>query len=754
MMQLWENEFAKTVGLDGVWEFRLEKQTGSIRVPGTWEAQGYARRAEGPAIYSRTVFVPADWQGQQIQMQFDAVSYYAEVSVNGQAVGIHTGTWTAFAFDVTQAIRPGEENEITVVVTNIGERFPLRESLVGFLPDVAIMFGGIWQSARLVAFPGPALSEINIKADVSGRVSVQAGIHDFDGGEAVIRLLDFSGKEVAIWHGEATKRLAADIHVEQPLLWCPELPARYTVEITLEVDDKPAARACRMIGFRKLAHEDQQLLFNNESICLRGVLNWGWYPEILCPAPDEATIRDEFRRVRDLGYNMVKLCLYVPSPLYFEIADEEGMLLWLELPLWLPDVTPRLMEHTLVEYPRIMAQVQHHPSIVIYSLGCELEKNVDPGWIAELNSLTRERAHDVLFCDNSGSGEAYGYLGDLADFDDYHFYADIQYFEPLLNHFHRDWRRPRPLIFGEFCDMDDYRDPADLRAQYGGELPWWATEQNPIHPLNKLAYSQQIERMSQLNVGQIAPELVHLSRQQSLMIRKTVLERTRARDGMGGYVVTSIRETPLSTSSMFDNEGRAKYSAEEFRRFNADTVLLIGRGRARRWTRGGDRPAPTEPYSFAAGQPIALAAILAHAGKPLAGGRLSWQVTDGNGAILAEDTQIVEGPFAGGRPRSIGSILFTAPTVEQAVRLRLKMALEWADQGIANEWPLWVFPQVTEWPQGIALYDPAGGVGSAGRSATGGAAGVPDHAHYHHTDHQHQFSTPRRQIDSLLNSSC
>ncbi len=183
-MQFWENDLANTVALDGLWQFRLGDQSGPIQVPGTWEAQGYARRVEGPAYYSRTVFVPADWQGQRVQIQFDAVSYYAEVSVNGQPAGSHSGAWTAFALDVTEAIRPGAENAITVAVTNIGERFPLRESLVGFLPDVALMFGGIWQPARLVAFPGPALSEIHVKADVSGRISVLAGTHDLRRGRS------------------------------------------------------------------------------------------------------------------------------------------------------------------------------------------------------------------------------------------------------------------------------------------------------------------------------------------------------------------------------------------------------------------------------------------------------------------------------------------------------------------------------------------------------------------------------------------
>ena len=57
----------------------------------------------------------------------------------------------------------------------------------------------------------------------------------------------------------------------------------------------------RRFGFRELSAAGDQLLFNGEPVFLRGALNWGWYPDILCPAPDEATIRDEFRRIRELA---------------------------------------------------------------------------------------------------------------------------------------------------------------------------------------------------------------------------------------------------------------------------------------------------------------------------------------------------------------------------------------------------------------------------------------------------------------------
>lgn len=726
------NDLAEALSLDGTWDFALRGQSGQIRIPGCWEAQGFDRRAEGPATIQRPVYVPSEWRGRRIQLQFDAVSYYAEVQVNGVEVGTHTGSWTPFALDVTDAIRPGAENVIALTVFKPGQRFPLRESLAGFLPDVALMFGGIWQSARLVAFSGPALASLSIRSMAgSGLVSVAAKVHQGESCSAIIEVCRPDGHIAAVQRLSpgGQREIAATLHVPEPERWRPDHPALYTLEIRLEDEDGVAARIRRKFGFRELSHRDEQLLLDGTPICLRGALNWGWYPDILCPAPDEAAIRDEFRRVRALGFNLIKLCLYVPAPRYFEIADEEGMLLWLELPMWLPDVTPRLRQQAPIEYADILAAVHHHPSIVIYSLGCELNQAVDADLLGQLNRIARNATEGALICDNSGSGEAYGGLGfDFADFDDYHFYCDLHYFDPLIDHFRRDWRPPRPLIFGEFCDMDDFRDVAEIAAAHGGEIPWWLAEQNPIHATSFIAYSEQRQRMQALNLGVDAGALKRLSYQQSFMIRKTILEKVRARHGMGGYVVTGLRDTPLATSSLFDDFGRAKYAAEAFKAFNADTVLLLGVGRSRVWKHGGDRPAPASPYAFAAGREVRLNVILSHAGSPFAApnGEIAWQVTAQDGARHASGEIKAHGPFTGGRPQQIGAIALKMPESDVALRLRLAVSFVVDGRRFANDWPLWVFPEVSAWPQGVAIYDPAGAlVGLDALPDQAGLAEVP-----------------------------
>ncbi len=703
----WQHDAqASVLSLDGEWTFSLGDQTGPIYTPGVWEAQGYERRADGPAVFRRTVFIPSDWRGRKVQLQFDGLSYHVEARVNNSSVGEHTGMWTAFAFDVTDVIRPAEDNLIELTVFKPGGRFPLRESLAGFLPDVCIPFGGIWQPARLVAFPGAAISEVWLLPNPeTGDVRLEANVHDADGMTAELRLFDPSGAACASWRGVVQSgKLHAEVRVEQPRRWSPQTPALYTAEIRLQAAGEVALRLQRTFGFRRLVSDGERLYFNDESIFLRGVLNWGWYPDHLCPAPDEATIREEFRRVRALGFNLIKLCLYVPSPLYFEIADQEGMFLWLEMPLWLPQVTDRLRRQAPIEYRDMVLQTHRHPSIVIYSLGCELDSAVGADLLGQLDAIVRSRTSGVLMCDNSGSGEAYGGLTfDYADFNDYHFYCDLHYFTPLVDHFSRSWRAPRPWIFGEFCDADEYRDLDEIRAAFGGTLPWWLTEKNPIHPLEVLAYPQQAERMARLtDLGFSGQDLQRISRQGSFIIRKTILEKVRGRSSMGGYVVTGIRDTPLATSAVFDDLGRSKYDPDAFRTFNAATVLVLEQGRRRVWRRGGDRPQPVDRFNLAANTMVEYRLVLAHTGEPLPGGEVRWRLLDAQGNTLTAGHNRTAGSLMGGAPREIAAISFQAPANSGEYILQAALG------EVSNQWTLWVYPAAAAAPEKLVWHDPAG----------------------------------------------
>jgi hypothetical protein len=713
-----ENTLSEIISLSGAWQAEIGGKSGTITVPGAWEAQGYEGNT---AIYRRSVDVPRSWGDAQIYLRFGAVSYDTEVSVNGERVGAHEGLWTGFEFNVTGPIKPGKTNQIELRITKpsaVDEgKYSYHETMVGFIPYISTTFGGAWKDIELVAHRAPAFADVHVSThDGAGLVNVRIDAigRSLIGGTITAELVNAAGEIVAS-QSERVERTYAPGHLDDFLLsmsledvrvWSPAEPTLYTVNIRLAQNGTTLAQTSRRVGFRRLSAEGDTLMLNGQPFHLRGVLSWGWMPDKLAPIYTDNEIREEFRKIRALGFNLVKLCLFVPPARLFEIADEEGMLLWLELPMWLPRMTDHLREQTVKEYQAIFDEVHFHPSLVIYSLGCELDAEMaNAELLGTLDQMARRATSGVLICDNSGSGEAYGGLAfDYADFNDYHFYADLHYFVPLLDHFRRDWRKPRPWIFGEFCDCDDYRNVGELNVN--GVRPKWREYEGVEGNLDRWAYKEQEARMKALNLPFTDAQLVEISRRSSFAVRKDVLEKTRARRGMGGYVITGLRDTPISTSGMFDDLGRAKYDAEKFRMFNADTVLCLETGRAREWVHGGDRPAPMDRFNHWAGSRASFRLIVSHAGAPMNGRHINWKLISPRGDVHTQGGESVRGAIHGGEPREVAAVDLTMPNVERAERWTLRAELE----GVTvNEWPLWVYPRFT-WPENVATHSRIAGL--------------------------------------------
>lgn len=707
-----ENALAPRLSLAGLWSFELAEQQGQIAVPGVWEMQGYSTDAVGPAVYRRAVEIPAAWDGARVFLCCGAVSYFTEALVNGQPVGTHEGLWTPFDLDITEAVRCGALNEIELRVTKPGrdgDPYPYRDVLVGFVPYVAMTFGGPWQDVYLTAHRAPAFSNVHLAPDWrTGTVRVSAAVVNSAGAITARAEICAPSGQVVVSAEQvlpvAAQTFALALTVPDHELWSPQTPTLYSLRLTLEQGGTTVTEVARRFGFRQLAAQGDQLLLNDQPVHLRGVLSWGWNPAALAPVFNDEEIRTEFRRLREHGFNLYKLCLYVPPPRLYEIADEEGMLLWLELPMWWQRLNEHLRQQAHSEYLDILARDHYHPSIVIYSLGCELGTDMaDADLLSALDSIVRGTATGALVCDNSGSGEAYaGLTFDFADFSDYHFYCDIHNFNPLLDHFHRDWRPARPWIFGEFCDHDDYR-PADCLTD-DGVRPWWRSvygiEGNP----QRWAYAEQEARMAANALPFSDEQLVTISRRESFTVRKYVLEQTRLRRRIGGYVLTGLRDTPISTSGVFDDRGRFKFDPTAFRCINSDTVLLLERGRTRVWRNGGDRPAPIDLFNYWAGSSADLRAVLAHVGLSQSGGALRWQLT-----ALGSDQSALHGELLVSlpdtSPAEIARLTFTLPPVETAQQWTLRLEL---GDLCSNEWPLWVYPPVPNWPADLMLHDPTG----------------------------------------------
>ncbi|GAA2103766.1 hypothetical protein GCM10009841_21140 [Microlunatus panaciterrae] len=685
-----------------------------------WEELGFAKDDSGPFRYLTSLPLVIVGDHERVLLRFGAVSYACVVDVDGVEVGRHTGLWDSFEIDVTDAVRDPGGHTLGVTVekpasltagpdsAHVAGRYATREVLAGFLPYVwGRIHGGIWQPVELVVVSQTRVTGLDVWGDPDGLVSAVVATSRPARGR--IDLCDPNGVPMGSHPFDTTAGGTVHIRVAAARPWSVDDPALYTVSVYL--DDGTDPPVVRRLGLRRLEVRTEGrtsgLRLNGEPLYPRMILSWGWYPDRLAPDPGPERVRADLETLRQMGFNGVKLCLWFPPDYYFEIADELGMLLWVELPMWLPRPTPGFADQLQAETTALVEAARQHPSVIIYTLGCELSSAVDATVLGPLYRQVKELTRDAIVCDNSGSGEAYGGAADaFRDFYDHHLYCELEHLGETFDYFAPGWRAPMPWLFGEFCDLDTFRD---LRVLGAGtdQAPWWlsgAAETNSQGARWQFDVPFMEDRLRAGGWWERGEELDRISRNAAELHRKVTLETVRLRSDTSGYVITTERDTPISTSGLIDDLGSPKFDPQQFATFNSDTVLLIAPERRRRWEAGGDRPAPPDPWCHPAGSQARLHLLVAHHHAPTRLERASWTLTTAAGHVGGAG-QIPAQRLAVG-VQQIGVADLALPVESGPVELRIRG--EVSGQTVSNSWTLWVVP-ADPW-QGLAAItvdDPA-----------------------------------------------
>jgi hypothetical protein len=472
------------------------------------------------------------------------------------------------------------------------------------------------------------------------------------------------------------------------------------VEVVLSECDPVATAASAKHPPTRVSVDRHKILVDGKPFYARGLLTWGWYPELGHTNPPSETIRREVRAAKAMGFNLVKFCLWVPPHRYLEILKEEGMEAWLELPLWDPSPDPAHQEAIAEELERIVRQYRRHDNIVIWTVGCELSASTPPEYRQYLTTLVKNLTGCPLVKDNSGGAEMYG--GDLreyGDFYDFHPYCDTNFYPLVLDTLLPAARKPMPILLGEFNDVDAHRDIAKLRH----EMPYWGSTMRELndqgvrwqHDLPNILVDSGFANDP---VGHGHEALMEASRQKALFIRKTVQEAVRGRDAIGGYVITGWRDTPISTAGFFDDWDSPRFTPDECAPWNGEDALFLIPTRRPPWVNGGNRPGFLYSQAHFTGQVYWRVGVHSEGGCT---GGLAWCVTDARGRTVARGaSDFVAVPAL--EATEVGQIHWACEEPGDYT-----LTVEFG--GALNSWPILVVRQ-PDWDglEGWSLHDPAG----------------------------------------------
>ena len=320
--------------LNGQWNYAiLDKNEdyvtpqGKILVPFAAESKlsGVQKQVgqESSLWYQRSFTVPRQWKGKRVLLHFGAVDWQAEVWVNGQKAGVHTGGYSPFSFDVTDLLKKNGKQDMRVKVMDATDQSwqPRGKQIQSPRTIWYTPVSGIWQTVWLEAVPQThVLSYLAVANVDKSSLSVHVDAKDIADGDLIMVELREGGIGYSAEKPSGTVIASAEgadviLTVANPELWSPSNPYLYGLDISIlrkgkEIDRVSGYTAIRKISSQKdtdtfetnrkgIPQGSKRLALNNEILFQFGPLDQGWWPDGLYTAPSDQALRFDIEKTKE-----------------------------------------------------------------------------------------------------------------------------------------------------------------------------------------------------------------------------------------------------------------------------------------------------------------------------------------------------------------------------------------------------------------------------------------------------------------------
>lgn len=700
------------IDLDGQWDFQLDPQnvgqserwfdqqsqfTNTIRVPGTWEAQGYGEHSgilrhqyAGAAWYRRNLAIPAEWNSKLVILHIGGAHRLTRLFVNGIDFGEHAGFNAPYSYDITRAVRFGQDNLIALRVEN--PTFDVQTSPDKQIPklpvgmvDYIANWGGIYGDVAVEAQNHTHIESVLVTSDTDKHIAAfHIKLATDEVNSASVRISIPGAEPVTSTVAEPSKETALEVSLpDDAPLWSPDHPELLTATIQLLQHGIEIDSVTQRFGFRRISTRGNVLLLNGKPLYLRAfgdddveVLN-GFPPS----SPDVCLKRMQL--AKSFGFNAVRFHSMTPPECYFKAADQVGILIMAELPAAYTQFFFAHRDFLRSELVNTLTAYRNHPSLLSLAFGNEFnlrwlptdaDRNTMMAALADFYKLAKQLAPATLIMSNDGF--------DLRPTD----MVSVSTAPPP----------DRPTVRHEFggylCSLPD---PGLIDRFTGVMIPTWLEAKKQWIADNKLdsAYPQYLKnsiRLQQLG-------------------RKFQIERTRADHTVTGYDYWLLVDYPGGTGEgdsweegWFDYLWNPKVSPEQGHELNSAVLPLIDAG--------------VDERTLWSSESRHIGVSISNYGdEGITNGVLSWTLT-------ANGDQLDGGEFHGvnvplGSVEKVGQIVLRAPQDEHPQKLELTTTIKSRSTSNTNHWEFWVFPagkllvpsprQITvntEWPELHRVY--------------------------------------------------
>ena len=711
----------RTISIAGDWRVRLDpndagmaeewfknpsQSSERIHLPGSTDEQhlgnknvgcdlGHLTHADffvGPAWYEREITIPEAWKGEHITLFLERGHWETRAWLDGYPLGLQNSLSTPQVYELGRpgntGVPPGP-HRLTIRVDNrvkidIGDSSAVTEQgpgnwngIVGRIELHAT--DAVWID-RLFVYPQIAQNSVHIKVRIRNTTG--------DAYYANLTLsLDGTKISTSVRIGNhPLEKVEHDLQLTGPThAWSEFSPSIQELVASLVSTSTPgfADEARTTFGMRALTTVGKQMMLNERVIHLRGTVDNGSFPRTGYPPTDAATWRARFQIYKDYGFNLVRFHSWCPPEAAFVAADELGLILQVENPLWIGDgrISADALRTAFIrqEAEAIVDTYGNHPSFGLMTMGNELGSGLD----VFLGSLvTGLKAHDPRHLYASTSAP-----DNIRRPDNYFVSAGprwqnlrgdprLENNPPNTDFDYRQYvsKLDRPVVAHELGQWTVFPDFSEA-AKYDG----------PLQPRYLDSFREALERNGMFDQ---AEAFLGASGALQVALYKEEIESNLRTPGLTGFELLGITDWPGYGPAFIGvlttlTESKGLIKPEQFRRFCSPTVPLL-RMKKRTWTTNETLTATVEIAHYG---PSAIPDLKA-----------TWILRNAEGHTLASGRlPATKVPTGGLTP--LGEIRLELKNYPAPAHYSIQVSAD----AFANDWDFWLYPEKSPTPPSNVL---------------------------------------------------
>lgn len=646
----------------------------------------------GPAWYSRYIEIPNDWNGKDVFLTLERAMWDTQVWIDGKKVEGHEESLvTPHHYDITRYVTPGSKHLISIRVDN-RKRYDISNGMAHAYTDhTQIIWNGILGNMELHAENHVRIDNVELYPELENN-NVKAVIEICNNSgkekEALVQIeikglksINPNKKTVTLKNGLnriETVQSMGNSYIK----WDEFTPKTYTANITL-VSDGMESHKEETFGMRELKREGNRLILNDNPLFLRGTLECCIFPQTGTPPMNKDGWKKVFSTAKEYGLNHLRFHSWCPPEAAFEAADEMGVYLQIELPVWVLTIgkSPEAVRFLRSEAENIRREYGNHPSLCLWSLGNELQgdfrilsamldelKAKDPRHLYTTTSFTFENGHGrwpeknddyfVTQWTKKGWVRGQGVFNQEVPSFDKNYNTSVEGMEV-------------PLITHEVGQYSVYPDLKEIK-KYKGVLM----------PLNFMAIKEDLIKKGLIDK---ADDYLKSSGKLAAILYKEEIERALKTAGISGFQLLDLHDFPGQGTALVGLlnafwESKGIIDGEDFREFCSPVVPLLNFPKA----------------IYLNSETFKGEFVVCNYGNMVLNDKnIVWEISSDGKKICSGKTTASKLDI--GYNGQIGTMSVPLKDITEASKLEVKVEIEGTEY--RNRWNIWVYPdnQKIEW---------------------------------------------------------